>query len=119
MHVPSELVIAHEVQFAVQAELQQTPCAQKPELQEALVVQVEPSDSRPQLVPMQVAGAVQSVLEVAGVQVFLQSLLVVSHANGVHNVEVTVWQFPAPSQVRAGVKVELGQVAAAHTVPAA
>jgi hypothetical protein len=75
------------LQSAVQAVLQQTPCAQNPELQAALVVQVDPMDSRPQLpvpaaapAPVQLAGATQSVLEVAVLQVVLQTFAVVLQA---------------------------------------
>jgi hypothetical protein len=85
--VPTDPATAHELQSAVQAVLQQTPCAQNPKLQEALVVQVDPMESRPQLpvpaaapAPVQVAGATQSVLEVALLQVVLQTFIVVLHA---------------------------------------
>jgi hypothetical protein len=63
---------------------------------------------------MQVDGAVQSVLTV---QVVLQTLFVVSQAKGSHSVEVTVLQFPVPSQVRAGVSVSPLQLCATQVVP--
>jgi hypothetical protein len=85
--VPGDAATLHELQSAVQAVLQQTPCAQNPELQPALVVQTAPMDSRPQLpapaaapVPVQLAGATQSVLEVALLQVVLQTFIDVLHA---------------------------------------
>jgi hypothetical protein len=96
------LVRLQELQSAVQAELQHTPCAQKPELQEAPVVQAAPIDSRPQLevAVLQVFGEAQSAVDA---QVFLQTPFAASHANGAQSDEVTAWQLPAPSQVRAGV----------------
>jgi hypothetical protein len=53
---------AHELQVPVQALLQQKPCAQNPELHMAAEVQAEPIASLPQLVPVQLAGEVQSAL---------------------------------------------------------
>jgi hypothetical protein len=94
-------VTLHELQSAVQAVLQQTPCAQKPELHAAFDVHAAPIERRPQLIVviLQVFGGAQSAVVA---QVVLQRFAVVSHAKGVHSVDVTVWQFPAPSQVRAG-----------------
>jgi len=80
MQVPSEVGIAQELQVAVQAVLQQTPWAQKPELQAAFDAHAEPIDRRPQLVPLQLFGAAQSALEVAVVQLVLHTLAVVLHA---------------------------------------
>ena len=118
--VPMCRVTLQELQRVVQAVLQQTPWAQNPELHEALVVQVAPIDRRPQLivVVLQRFGGAQSAVEA---QVVLHALAVVLHPKGVHRVEVTAWQFPAPSQVLAGVKVALadGQLAGAQIVPAA
>jgi predicted nucleic acid-binding protein len=62
---------------------------------------------------LQVLGDAQSVV---AVQVVLQTLLVVSHAYGLHSEEVTALQTPVPSQVRAGVKVDPAQFWAAQTV---
>jgi hypothetical protein len=52
------------LQVAVQADAQQTPCAQKPELQAVPVVQAVPLGARPQLfvVVLQVFEAAQSAL---------------------------------------------------------
>ena len=81
-------------------------------------VQVAPCDSRPQLavVVLQVFGDAQSVV---AVQLVLQMLFVVSHANGVQSEALTVLQTPVPSQVRAGVNVEPAQLCGAQTVPEA
>lgn len=57
--VPDRL---QELQVPAQALLQQTVCAQNPELHMAADVQGEPMGSLPQLVPVQLAGEVQSVL---------------------------------------------------------
>ncbi len=110
MQVPTVPERLHEVQVPAQALLQQTVCAQNPELHMAAAVQGWPIASLPQLVPVQLAGEVQSV---PVVQVVLQAPLV-PQAYGSHNVEVTVLQVPAPSQVRSGVNVSPTQVAAAH-----
>lgn len=87
MHVPGDPATLHELQSAVQAVLQQTPWAQKPELQAALLAQAAPKDSKPQLpvpvaapAPVQLAGATQSVLEVAVLQVVLQTFIDVLQA---------------------------------------
>jgi hypothetical protein len=55
---------------------------------------------------------VQSVVEVHDV---LQD--VAPHANALHEVGVTVWQTPAPSQVRAGVYVDPLQDSGTQVVP--
>ncbi len=65
--VPDRL---QELQVPAQALLQQTPCAQNPELHMAADVHGWPIASLPQLVPVQLAGEVQSVLVV---QVVLQA----------------------------------------------
>jgi hypothetical protein len=118
MQVPSEVGIAHDVQFAVQVVAQQTLCAQWPELHMASAVHVEPVERRPQLfvVVLQVFGDAQSVV---APHIVLQTFAVVSHAYGVQSDELTVLQTPVPSQVRDGVKVEPAQLCAAQTVPEA
>ena len=62
--VPSEPVRLQALQVVAQAVPQQTPCAQKPELQVAPIVHDVPLGERPQLfvVVLQVAVAAQSVL---------------------------------------------------------
>jgi hypothetical protein len=118
VQVPIEPARLQTVQVPVQALLQQTLSTQKPEAQALDIVHAEPSGSLPQVsgVPMQVDGEVQSVLTV---QVVLQTLFVVSQAKGSHSVEVTVLQFPVPSQVRAGVSVSPLQLCATQVVPLA
>ena len=67
----------------------------------------------PQLPAAHVAGAVQSALPA---QVVLHAPFE-PQAHGSHRVDVTVLQFPAPSQVRAGVATSpIVHVAAAQTV---
>ena len=114
--VPSEPARLQAAHAPVQALLQQTLFTQKPEAQALDIVQVAPIGSLPQVsgVPMQVDGAVQSVLTVHAV---LQTLFVVSQANGSHSDVVTVLQLPAPSQVRAGVSVSPVQLWATQVVP--
>jgi hypothetical protein len=72
--------------------------------QAALVVQAAPADKRPQLivVVLQVLGEAQSAV-VAQVVLQTGGLAVVLQAKGAQGVVVTAWQFPAPSQVWAGV----------------
>jgi hypothetical protein len=72
-----------------------------------------PIASLPQLVPVQLAGDVQSALVE---QLVLQAPFV-PQAHGSQRVVVTVLQDPAPSQKRAGVSVSPTHVAAAHCVP--
>jgi hypothetical protein len=111
--VPAEPLSAHDRQVPVQAELQQTPCAQKPDTQDEAVVQGAPGGSLPQLPLVQTFGATQSALVV---QVTLQAPA--PHPNGSHICVVVVRQAPAPSQVRAGVSVDPVHEAAPQLVPA-
>jgi hypothetical protein len=111
--VPALLVSAHDIQFPVQALLQQTPCAQKPEPQAAAVVQGAPGGSFPQLLLVQELGATQSALVE---QVILQAP--VPHWNGSHIAVVAARQVPEPLQVRAEVSVEPLHEAGAQVVPA-
>jgi hypothetical protein len=59
------------------------------------------------------------VLEVAAVQVALQTPAAVSQRYGSHSDAVTAWQTPAPSHMRGGVRDDPVQAAAAHCVPEA
>ena len=106
----------HALQVAWHALAQQTPCSQKPVAHSLAAPQVTPLPLSTQAVPLQVAGAMQSAELVACAQVVLQIWLfglVVSHANEPGQVLVVAgWQVPAPSQVRAVVKV-----APLHTLP--
>ena len=92
---------------------QQTPCAQNPDTHDAAVVQAAPGGSLPQLPLAQTLGATQSALVV---HVALHAA--VPQANGVHVAVVAVRQVPAPSQVRACVKVAPVHEAAPQFVPA-
>ena len=114
MHVPPVPLSAHDWQRPVQALLQQTPCAQKPELQSVASVHDPPSGTLPQLVPLQTLGEAQSAVLP---QAVLQAP--VPQAYGAQDEFDTVWQVPVPLQVRAGVSVVPLQLAAAHCVPAA
>lgn len=60
--VPALPVSAHDWQVPVQAELQQTPCAQKPEPQSAATAQVAPIGFFPQLPAVQTLGETQSAV---------------------------------------------------------
>jgi hypothetical protein len=115
VQVPTDPVTLQAVQVPVQALLQQKPLTQNPEAQRLAVAQAVPVGKPPQLivVRLQLAGDVQSVF---AAQVVLQVPFVLQ-ANGSHTVEVTVLQFPAPSQVRTGVNVSPVQVAATQVVP--
>jgi hypothetical protein len=99
------------------AVLQQTPCAQNPDVHCVPIVQAAPFARLPQLLLAQVFGARQS----ADVEQVVRQLVlvVVSHRKGLHDDGVTGWQVPAPSQVRAGVNVDPVHAAATQGVPAA
>jgi hypothetical protein len=111
--VPALLVSAQDMQVPVQALLQQTPCAQKPDWQAAAAEQGAPGGSFPQLPLVQELGATQSLLVV---QVILQAP--VPHWKGSHIAVVATRQLPAPSQVRAWVSVVPLHEAGAQFVPA-
>ena len=68
--VPALPASAHDWQVPVQAELQQTPCAQKPDPQSAATAQVAPIGFFPQLPLVQTLGETQSAVEA---QVVLQA----------------------------------------------
>ncbi len=114
VQVPGVPVSAQDMQVPVQAVLQQTPCAQKPDWQAVPAVQAEPGGSLPQLLLVQEFGETQSVLVL---QVVLQAP--VPHWNGSHICVVAVRHAPAPSQVCARVSVEpVHEAAFPHDVPA-
>lgn len=114
VQVPGVPVSTHDMQVPVQAVLQQTPCAQKPDWQTVPELQGDPGGSLPQLPPVQEFGETQSAFVV---QVVLQAP--VPHSNGSHFWVVAVRQAPAPSQVCASVSVEPAHEAASpHAVPA-
>ena len=64
--MPGEALSAQELQSPVQAVAQQTPCAQKPELQLLPAVQLVPLGARPQLIVavLQVLGGAQAADDV-------------------------------------------------------
>jgi hypothetical protein len=99
----------------VHALAQQTPCAQKPELHSAPAPHVAPIGFLPQLMLLQLFGDVQSVLD----EQLVRQALLVPHWYGSHADGVDVRQVPVPLHVRAGVKLEPVQRAAAQVVPAA
>jgi hypothetical protein len=98
VQVPKVAVSPHDAQVPEQAEAQQTPCWQKPDAHWAVVVHTVPFPCSEQVVPLHTLGAVQSVAEVAAVQVFLQILLVVSQANAPQDIPVAAVQVPVPLQ---------------------
>jgi hypothetical protein len=112
LQVPTLFVRLQAVQFPVQALLQQTLLTQKPDWQAAGVWQSCPTESLPQLLATQVAGALQSALVE---QVVLQAPLE-PQPQGSQSVDVTVWQVPAPSQVAAAVNTSPEQVDGMQTV---
>jgi len=111
---------AHDLHVPWQALAQQTPCWQKPVEHSLLAPQATPLALSTHALPLQVAGAAQSVELVAGAQLVLQTPLGVSHANDPGQVPVLAgWQVPAPSQFRCVVKVAPLHVPATQTVAAA
>jgi len=104
---------AQDRQVPVQAVSQQTPCAQKPETQDAAAVQAAPGGSLPQLPLLQTLGETQSL---SPEHVALQAML--AQVNGSHLAVVAGRQVPAPSQVRACVSVEPVQDGDPQVVPA-
>jgi len=114
VHTPTVPAIAHDWQVPPHAELQQTPCAQKPDRHSPPTPQATPAAFWAQLPPMQVNGATQSALTVHVVR-----QAVALHVYGLHIDVVAVWQVPVPLHDRAAVSVEPVQLAAAQVVPEA
>ena len=110
---PATLQAAHVPQLAVP---QQTPSTQFPPWHSLPAAQAWPSRLRPQEPPVQTLPGAQSpsLLQTATQALPLQ-------AKGAQLCVLAGWQTPAPSQVRASVAVviPIGQVGAAHWVPAA
>ncbi len=110
---PATLQAAHVPQLAVP---QQTPSTQFPPSHSFPIAQAWPSRLSPHEPPVQTLPAAQSLslLQTATQAVPLQ-------AKGAQLCMLPGWQTPAPSQVRASVAVviPIGQVGAAHWVPAA
>jgi len=114
VQAPTVPVSAHDWHVPPQAELQQTPCAQKPEAHSPPAPQATPLLFLAQLPPMHVNGDTQSA---SIVQVVRQAAPL--QAYGLHMDVVAVWQVPLPLHERDDVSVEPVQVAAAHCVPVA
>jgi len=111
----------HALHVPWQALAQQTPCSQKPVAHSLAAPQATPLALSTQApVVLQVAGAIQSVELVATAQIVLQVPAALSQANEPGQVPVVEpWHVPAPSQVRAVVKVEPLQVPLTQVVAAA
>ena len=103
VQVPAVVVRPHDAQVPEQADAQQKPCWQKPDAHWEVIVHAVPFPCSEQVVPLQTLGAVQSVADVATVQVFLQILLVVSQAKAPQDIGVASVQVPVPLQTKAGV----------------
>ena len=114
MQAPTVPASAHDWQAAPHAELQQTPCAQKPDIHSPPAPQATPIPFLVQLPPMQVLGDTHSA---STVQVLRQAAP--PQAYGSHVDVVAAWQVPLPLHDRVDVSVEPVQLAAAHCVPAA
>jgi hypothetical protein len=64
LQVPTVPVMLHDLHVPVQAWLQQTPCAQKPESHSFAIVQLAPIGLSEQMFALQMLGATQSALAV-------------------------------------------------------
>jgi hypothetical protein len=113
VQVPVVPARPHERQAPVQAVRQQMPCSQNPLWHSAVVVQAAPFGRLPQLPPLQTLGATQF----ASVVQLTRQLPFVPQLYAPQVPAVTVPQTPAPSHVRAGVKLVPVQVDAAQVVP--
>jgi hypothetical protein len=114
LHVPSDADSAHDWQAPLQAESQQTPCAQNVETHSLPSKQVLPKPFRPQEPLMHTAGSAQSA---SAVQAALQTPP--PHWKGKHELAGGVTQAPSPSQVEPAVNsvVPPGQVDDMQAVP--
>lgn len=108
----------HVMHVPVQAELQQTPCTQKPEAQSAPTPDGHrpPMGILPQLMATHVLPVTHSLVIVHDVRHVVPD---VAHVYGVHEFMVGGRQTPAPSHVRADDSVEPVQLGPAQAVPAA
>jgi len=95
VQVPRRAGSLQETHCPWQAELQQTPSAQKPELQSALAVHEPPGGRFPQLPVESQTCASHWVLEV---HLSKQVPLLASHENGVQRMVGPDRQLPVPSQ---------------------
>ena len=116
VQVPADPATLQAAQVPQLALPQQTPSTQLPPWHSLPIAQAWPSRLRPHAPPLQTLPGAQSpsLLQTATQAVPLQ-------ANGAQLCVLAGWQTPAPLQVRASVAVviPIGQVGAAHWVPAA
>ena len=114
-HVPGLAASAHDLHVPVQAWLQQTPCAQKPESHSVAVVQAVPIGFRLQTFALQMLGATQSA---SAAHLVLQVLATVSQLYLPHGSVVAAAHVPAPSQLRGeSAVVAFMHIGAPHCVP--
>jgi hypothetical protein len=105
----------HETQLPLQATLQQTPSAQKPEAQSPFALQTAPRGLGPQLPATHLTPPAQSLsLE----HVAKHWPVFASHPKGAHTVAGPGRQRPSPSQTSTPVTDAPSHEPAAHTVPA-
>jgi hypothetical protein len=111
--MPGAVGIAHERHAPLQASLQQTPSAQKPDRHCPALVQATPSSFRPQVPITQWPPAEQSP---SLRQVSRQ--LPAEQANGTQSITAPPWQLPRPLQVLAKRRRVPSQLGGTHSVPA-
>jgi hypothetical protein len=92
----------HDRQMPLHSVLQQVPCSQMPELHSAAVVQAPPSGFLPQLVAMQVLGAVHS----SSFEHTVWQAPFAPQMNGAHDCVTGVGHLPSASQRDASVIVD-------------
>ena len=114
MQVPALPVSAHDRHVPAQAVAQQTPWAQKPELQSVPAPQVAPTGLRPQLPLVQVREGPQS----ASVWQAVWQVASSPQVNGAHEWLCPVAHVPRPSQRPAEVSVWPAQLGAWQVTPA-
>jgi len=111
LQVPTVPVMLHDLHVPVQAWLQQTPCAQKPESHSFAVVQLAPVGFSVQVFALQMFGATQSPSAPHVVRQIPEGM---SHWYFPQDAIVAAAQTPAPSHRRADVDVEPVQLPATH-----
>jgi hypothetical protein len=114
--VPTLPATPHDMHVPVQAELQQKPCAQKPEPHSLLPAQAPPIGRLPQLALTQTLLALQSLLVE---QVMLHAPPLAAHEYGAQSCWVPTTHAPPPLQRLASVCVAPLQVPEPQTVPVA
>ena len=114
VQAPSVPASAHDLQVVLHTVAQQMFCAQMPLAQSPSALQATPFGRLVQTPFEQMLGAVQSPSAVHVVR-----HIPVPQTYGAQLDAATVWQVPAPLQVRAGVNVDPVHAAATQVVPAA